>query len=88
MTRILYRVRFASEQRPLDPVTLAYVIPLLLIVLERNGIDEVKGEEEGEQVLLALECLSFHSGSCKEPLTGVCQLRILTDISLKYSLRH
>ena len=35
------------------------------MVLERNGIEEVKGDEEGEQVLLSLEVLSFHSGSCE-----------------------
>ncbi|KAL2824646.1 armadillo-type protein [Aspergillus cavernicola] len=63
VTRILYRLRFASEQRPLDNSSLAYALPLLFIILARNGIDEEKGEEEGEQVLLALEILSFHSGS-------------------------
>ncbi|KAJ6123299.1 eIF-2-alpha kinase activator GCN1 [Penicillium capsulatum] len=49
VTRILYRVRFASEQRPLDTASLAYTFP-------PDGT-------EGEQVLLALEFLSFHSGS-------------------------
>ncbi|KAL3466284.1 armadillo-type protein [Aspergillus heterothallicus] len=63
VTRILYRLRFASEQRPLDHSSLAYALPLLFLILTRNGIDEEKGEEEGEQVLLALEILSFHSGS-------------------------
>ncbi|KAL2811203.1 armadillo-type protein [Aspergillus granulosus] len=63
VTRILYRLRFASEQRPLDHASLAYALPLLFLILTRNGIDEEKGEEEGEQVLLALEILSFHSGS-------------------------
>ncbi|PYH95398.1 60S ribosomal protein L19 [Aspergillus ellipticus CBS 707.79] len=63
VTRILYRLRFASEQRPLDSTSLAYVLPLLFLVLSRNGIDELKGEVEGEQVLLAIEVLSFHSGS-------------------------
>lgn len=74
MTRILYRLRFASEQRPLDEVSMAYVLPLIFAVLNRNGIEEEKGEEEGEQVLLALEFLSFHSGSCKfiyEPDSGI-----------------
>ncbi|KAE8397245.1 armadillo-type protein [Aspergillus pseudonomiae] len=63
VTRILYRLRFASEQRPFDVTSLAYILPLVLLVLSGNGIDEQKGEEEGEQVLLALEFLSFHSGS-------------------------
>ncbi|KAL4792882.1 armadillo-type protein [Aspergillus venezuelensis] len=63
VTRILYRLRFASEQRPLDNSSLAYALPLLFTILSRNGVDEEKGDEEGEQVLLALEILSFHSGS-------------------------
>jgi hypothetical protein len=58
-------LRFAAEQRPLDNSSLAYALPLLFTILTRNGVDEEKGEEEGEQVLLALEILSFHSGSCK-----------------------
>ncbi|KAL4869999.1 hypothetical protein BDV12DRAFT_166834 [Aspergillus spectabilis] len=63
VTRILYRLRFAAEQRPLDNSSLAYALPLLFTILTRNGVDEEKGEEQGEQVLLALEILSFHSGS-------------------------
>jgi hypothetical protein len=65
VTRILYRLRFASEQRPFDTTSLAYVLPLISLVLTQNGIEEAKGEEEGTQVLLALEFLSFHSGSCE-----------------------
>lgn len=65
VTRILYRLRFASEQRPFDTTSLAYVLPLISLVLTKNGIEEAKGEEEGTQVLLALEFLSFHSGSCE-----------------------
>lgn len=65
VTRILYRLRFASEQRPFNMTSLAYILPLIFMVLTRNGIEEVKGEEEGEQLLLALEFLSFHSGSCE-----------------------
>ena len=65
VTRILYRIRFASEQRPLDTASLAYIFPLMSLILANNGIEEVKGGTEGEQVLLALEFLSFHSGSCR-----------------------
>ncbi|KAJ6172382.1 eIF-2-alpha kinase activator GCN1 [Penicillium chermesinum] len=63
VTRILYRLRFASEQRPLDTASLAYVLPLIFLVLDQNGIEEAKAETEGEQVLLAIEIISFHSGS-------------------------
>lgn len=64
VTRILYRLRLASEQRPFDVISLAYILPLIFIVLGRNGIDEPK-EDQGEQVLLALEFLSLHTGSCE-----------------------
>lgn len=57
-------MRFASEQRPLEEASLAYLLPLVFQILNRNGIEE-KEEGEGEQVLLALEVLSFHSSSCK-----------------------
>jgi hypothetical protein len=61
---------------------LAYALPLLFLILTRNGIEEEKGEEEGEQVLLALEILSFHSGSCKfSTPTGISDsdLVLVTD---------
>lgn len=51
---------------------MAYVLPLIFTVLNRNGIDEEKGEEEGEQVLLGLEFLSFHSSSCKFAPGRIC----------------
>ncbi|OOQ88832.1 60S ribosomal protein L19 [Penicillium brasilianum] len=63
VTRILYRLRFASEQRPLDIPSLAYILPLIFLIMGQNGIDEVKGDQEGEQVLLAVEFLSFHTSS-------------------------
>ena len=66
VARILYRVRFASEQRPLEVASLAYLLPLALIILSQNGIEE-QAEGEGEQVLLVLEFLSFHTGSCNCP---------------------
>ncbi|CAI7661758.1 unnamed protein product [Penicillium pancosmium] len=63
VTRILYKLRFTSEQRPLDIPSIAYILPLLSLVLSQNGIEEVKGEQEGEQVLLALDILSFHTSA-------------------------
>lgn len=65
VVRILYRFRFASEQRPFDAVTLGYILPLFFTILDQNGIKD-KGDEEGEeQVLLVLEFLSFHTNSCE-----------------------
>ncbi|KAJ6069490.1 hypothetical protein N7499_011377 [Penicillium canescens] len=78
VTRILYRLRFASEQRPFDTASLAYVLPLISLVLTQNGIDEAKGEEEGTQVLLALEFLSFHSGSFTD--TRLPRVEVLSQL--------
>ena len=65
MTRILYRLRFSSEQRPLDAVTLAYVLPLILLIVGGNRVEGASDEDQEEQLLLALEFLSVHSGSCE-----------------------
>ncbi|KAK2778996.1 translational activator of GCN4 [Emmonsiellopsis sp. PD_33] len=62
VTRILYRLRLGSESRPFDAVTLAYILPLIFVILEKDGIEEKK-DDEGEQVLLALEFLSFHTSA-------------------------
>lgn len=67
VTRVLYRLRFMSEQRPLDTVTLAYCFPLIFLVLEKGGIAKTDPEESDEQLILALEFLSFHTNSCKAP---------------------
>ena len=72
MVRILYRFRFASEQRPFDAVTLGYLLPLFFVILDQNGIKETGGEEGEEQILLVLEFLSLHTNSCKfGPIPGI-----------------
>lgn len=53
-----------SEQRPLDPVSLAYCFPLIFLLLEKGGIGKSSPEESDEQLVLALEFLSFHTASC------------------------
>ncbi|PGH14782.1 hypothetical protein AJ79_02798 [Helicocarpus griseus UAMH5409] len=60
VTRILYRLRLGSEQRPFDAVTLSYILPLIFIILDKDGIEESK-DSKGEQVLLALEILFAHT---------------------------
>ncbi|KAJ5084239.1 hypothetical protein NUU61_008818 [Penicillium alfredii] len=89
VTKILYRLRFASEQRPLDVASLAYFLPMLFLILSQNGIEEVKGEEEGEQVMLALEVLSFHSNSFSdERLPRVEVLRQLLFAMQRYTQHY
>ncbi|KAH0543280.1 hypothetical protein FGG08_002343 [Glutinoglossum americanum] len=66
VTRVLYRLRFAGEQRPFDTVSLAYILPLIFMVLSQGGVGKESSEETDEQVVLALEFLSFHTDSCAD----------------------
>ncbi|WPH00312.1 Hypothetical protein R9X50_00313700 [Acrodontium crateriforme] len=65
VTRVLYRLRFLGEQRPFDSVTLSYIFPLLFLTLQNGGIDR-SGEEADEQIVLAVEVLSFHTAICSD----------------------
>ncbi|KAH6613600.1 armadillo-type protein [Chaetomium sp. MPI-SDFR-AT-0129] len=60
VTRVLYRLRFAGEQRPFDTVTLIYILPLALLVLERGGFG-ANADDRDAQLVLAIEILSFHT---------------------------
>ncbi|KAL2145629.1 hypothetical protein VTI28DRAFT_6687 [Corynascus sepedonium] len=60
ITRVLYRLRFAGEQRPFDVVTLIYVLPLILLVLENGGFGG-NADDRDAQLVLAIEILSFHT---------------------------
>jgi hypothetical protein len=62
VTRVLYRLRFTSEQRPFDTVSLIYILPLVLLVLEKGGFGAT-AEERDTQVVLAIEIISFHTGA-------------------------
>jgi hypothetical protein len=61
ITRVLYRLRFVAEQRQFDIVSLAYILPLLFLVLENGGFAKKGSEEADEQLVLALEFLSLHA---------------------------
>jgi hypothetical protein len=61
VTRVLYRLRFIAEQRQLDVVSLAYILPLIFSVLDNGGFAPKKSEEADEQLVLTLEFLSFHT---------------------------
>ncbi|KAK9331968.1 armadillo-type protein [Lipomyces starkeyi] len=61
VTRILYRLRFLSEQIPLDAISLIYILPLILLVSVNMGIDCSNAEEKDEQLMLAIEILNLHT---------------------------
>ncbi|KAF2158029.1 ARM repeat-containing protein [Myriangium duriaei CBS 260.36] len=77
VTRILYRLRFMGEQRPFDPVTLAYALHLVFIVLEQGAVDKT-GEDADEQLILAGEFLSSHTDVCSD--SRLPRVRILFTI--------
>ncbi|PWN28930.1 ARM repeat-containing protein [Jaminaea rosea] len=79
LLRVLYRLRFLSEQEPLSLASIAVVVPLLSLIVAKEGIDTASGvsEEVGEgetsvadnvleQIQLALEIIDFHAGSCED----------------------
>ncbi|CAI4214985.1 unnamed protein product [Parascedosporium putredinis] len=63
LTRVLYRLRFAGEQRPFDPVSFIYMVPLLLDVLRTGGVGKAEDDRDA-QVVLSIEVLAFHSDVC------------------------
>lgn len=65
VTRVLYRLRFAGEQRPFDTVSLIYILPLILIILRKGGFGE-SAEDRDTQLVLAIEVLSFHTSICED----------------------
>ncbi|RMZ81392.1 hypothetical protein DV738_g2224, partial [Chaetothyriales sp. CBS 135597] len=66
VTRVLYRLRFAAEQRPFDTASLAYILPLIFSVLEQNGVGDGSREDKDAHVLLSLEFLSYQMASCSD----------------------
>ncbi|KAI1428707.1 armadillo-type protein [Xylaria sp. FL1777] len=65
LTRVLYRLRFAGEQRPFDAVSVIYMLPLIFAVLQKGGIGE-SAEERETQLVLAIEFISFHTLVCSD----------------------
>ncbi|KAI1811390.1 ARM repeat-containing protein [Poronia punctata] len=65
LTRVLYRLRFAGEQRPFDPVSVVYMLPLIFAVLRKGGVGQAADDKE-TQLVLAIEFLSFHALICSD----------------------
>ncbi|KAK4154050.1 hypothetical protein C8A00DRAFT_33156 [Chaetomidium leptoderma] len=65
ITRVLYRLRFAGEQRPFDTVSLIYILPLFLLVLEKGGFG-ANADDRDAQLVLVIEILSFHTDTAAD----------------------
>ena len=62
--RVLYRLRFLSEQHPLDLTSFQYCLPLALEILDVAKQTEKERTEAEEQITLALEFISFQATLC------------------------
>ncbi|PHH91372.1 hypothetical protein CDD83_733 [Cordyceps sp. RAO-2017] len=88
VTRVLYRLRFAGEQRPFDVVSLIYVLPLVLDVLRRGGFGEAADDRDA-QLVLALEFLSFHTDVCEDEATPRAKvLEVLIQAMQNYAQHY
>ena len=89
VTRILYRIRFAAEQRPFDTASFVYMLPLVFSILDQSGLGKVSSEDADAQVLLALEFLSYQMSSCEDrQLPRVNILRCLVSSMQKFPTHH
>ena len=62
--RLLYRLRVSGEQRPFDTTSLFYILPMVLLTLNKGGIGTESQDEVDEQVVLALDFIAFHTQVC------------------------
>ncbi|KAK8117583.1 eIF-2-alpha kinase activator GCN1 [Apiospora kogelbergensis] len=65
ITRVLYRLRFAGEQRPFDVISVVYMLSLIFLVLQHGGFGAT-AEERDAQLVLAIEFVTFHTDVCAE----------------------
>ncbi|KAI0376886.1 translational activator GCN1 [Hypomontagnella monticulosa] len=88
ITRVLYRLRFAGEQRPFDAVSVIYMLSLIFVILRTGGIG-AGADERDAQLVLAIEFLSFHTHVCAdESIPRADLLSILTSSMQQYSQHY
>ncbi|KAI9492588.1 armadillo-type protein [Zychaea mexicana] len=61
--RVLYRLRFVTESRPLDPASFGYCFPVLQQIIYQGGIGVSGGADNEavlEQVVMAVDIIGFH----------------------------
>ncbi|UNI15626.1 translational activator of GCN4 [Purpureocillium takamizusanense] len=87
VTRVLYRLRFAGEQRPFDAVSLIYMLPLVLDILRQGGVGDDEDDRDA-QLVLALEILSFHTDVCEDEAVPRAELLTVLIQSLQNYGQH
>lgn len=87
VTRVLYRLRFAGEQRPFDSVSLIYLLPLMLDVLRKGGIGDTADDGDA-QLVLAIEILSFHTDVCADEAVPRAEVLSVLISSMQSYAQH
>ncbi|KAF7549001.1 hypothetical protein G7Z17_g6686 [Cylindrodendrum hubeiense] len=87
ITRVLYRLRFAGEQRPFDSVSLIYLLPLMLDVLRKGGKGET-ADDGDTQLVLAVEILSFHTDVCADDAVPRAEVLSVLISSMQSYAQH
>ncbi|KAF5532275.1 translation activator GCN1 [Fusarium napiforme] len=87
VTRVLYRLRFASEQRPFDSVSLIYALPLVLELLRKGGVGDSPDDADA-QLVLAIEFLSYHTDVCSDEAVPRAELLSVLITSMQAYAQH
>ncbi|KAH7011980.1 armadillo-type protein [Ilyonectria destructans] len=87
VTRVLYRLRFAGEQRPFDSVSLIYLLPLMLDVLRQGGIGDTADDGDA-QLVLAIEIISFHTDICADEAVPRAEVLSVLISSMQSYAQH
>ncbi|KAH7354038.1 translational activator GCN1 [Plectosphaerella cucumerina] len=87
VTRVLYRLRSAGEQRPFDPISLIYFLPLIFSVLENGGFGDTTDDKD-TQLVLAVEFLTYHTDTCQNPAVPRSKVLSLLIESMERFAQH
>ncbi|KAF5681796.1 translation activator GCN1 [Fusarium circinatum] len=87
VTRVLYRLRFAGEQRPFDSVSLIYALPLVLELLRKGGVGDSPDDADA-QLVLAIEFLSYHTDVCSDEAVPRAELLSALITSMQAYAQH
>lgn len=66
ITRVLYKIHSVAMTTPLDPISLIYVLPIVLFVLKNQSRDKEIAEE---QTHLAIEIVTCHTSAFSDVIT-------------------
>lgn len=80
VSRVLFRVKFVTDKQPFDSISLTYLLPLLIKVLDEGKKVAIKNadkpiakgefieeDKEEEHLLLAIEIISVHAEAFEDP---------------------